>query len=53
MHILHIYIHTYIHTHIYKYICTYACTHAIMEIMRPPVYHHNNFVATHALGHMM
>ena len=49
MHILHIYIHTYIHTHIYKY----ACTHAIMKIMRPPVYHHNNFVATHALGHMM
>ena len=24
-----------------------------MKTMWPPVYHHNGFVATHALGHMM
>ena len=24
-----------------------------MKIMCPPSYHHNGFVATHALGHMM
>ena len=24
-----------------------------MKTMRPPGYHHNGFVATHALGHMM
>ena len=24
-----------------------------MNIMCPPDYHHNEFVATHALGHMM
>ena len=24
-----------------------------MKTMRPPSYHPNNFVATHALGHMM
>ena len=27
--------------------------HAIMKTMCPPAYHHNGFVATHALGHMM
>ena len=27
--------------------------HAIMKTMCPPSYHHNGFVATHALGHMM
>ena len=27
--------------------------HAIMKTMCPPGYHHNDFVATHALGHMM
>ena len=26
---------------------------AIMKTMCPPSYHHNGFVATHALGHMM
>ena len=26
---------------------------AIMKTMCPPGYHHNGFVATHALGHMM
>ena len=30
---------------IYAYICLY--------IMCPPGYHHNGFVATHALGHMI
>ena len=24
-----------------------------MKIMCPPCYHHNGFVATHALGHLM
>ena len=24
-----------------------------MKLMCPPGYHHNNFVPTHALGHMM
>ena len=27
--------------------------HAIMKTMHLTVYHHNVFVATHALGHMM
>ena len=27
--------------------------YAIMETMCPPGYHHNGFVATHALGHML
>ena len=27
--------------------------YAIMKIICPPGYHHNGFVATHALGHMM
>ena len=27
--------------------------YVIMETMCPPGYHHNGFVATHALGHMM
>ena len=25
----------------------------MMKTMCPPVYHHNDYVATHALGHMM
>ena len=25
--------------------------HEMMKTMYPGVYHHNNFVATHALGH--
>ena len=28
-------------------------TYAIMKTVCPPGYHHNGFVATHALGHMM
>ena len=27
--------------------------YAIMKTMCPPGYHHNGFVATHVLGHMM
>ena len=27
--------------------------YAIMKTMCPPGYHHNDFVATHALGHIM
>ena len=27
--------------------------YAIMKTMCPPSYHHNDFVATHALEHMM
>ena len=27
--------------------------YVIMKTMRPPGYHHNGFVATHALGNMM
>ena len=27
--------------------------YVIMKIMCPPGYHHNGFLATHALGHMM
>ena len=29
------------------------CVCVIMKTMCPPGYHHNGFVATHALGHMM
>ena len=31
----------------------YMCVCVIMKTMCPPGYHHNGFVATHALGHMM
>ena len=40
---IHIYIYIYIYIHIYP----------IMKTMCPPSYHHNDFVATHALGHMI
>ena len=36
---------------IYLYIYIYI--HAIMKTMCPPSYHHNGFVATHAVGRMM
>ena len=29
----------------------YIYIYAIMKTMCPPGYHHNDFVATHALGH--
>ena len=35
------------------YIYIYMCVCVIMKTMCPPGYHHNGFVATHALGHMM
>ena len=41
-----IYIYIYIY-YIYIYVCIYIKT------MYPPCYHHNSFVATRALGHMM
>ena len=31
----------------------YIYIYVIMKIMCPPGYHHNGFVAIHALGHMM
>ena len=46
---LYIYIYIYIYINIYIYIHIYV----IMKTMCPPGYHHNGFVATHALGHMM
>ena len=46
-----IYLSIYLSTYIYIYIYTYICV--IMKTMCPPGYHHNRFVATHALGHMM
>ena len=30
-----------------------VCIYVIMKTMCPPGYHHNDFVATHAFGHMM
>ena len=36
----------------YMYIL-YVYIYAIIKKMCPPSYHHNDFVATHALGHMM
>ena len=42
IYILYIYIY-----YIYIYVCIYIKT------MYPPCYHHNSFVATRALGHMM
>ena len=35
----------------YIYICIYI--YVIMKTICPPGYHHNGFVATHRLGHMM
>ena len=36
-----------------KYIIIYIYIFIIMKTMCPTGYHHNDFVATHALGHMM
>ena len=35
------------------YICIYIYIHLIMKTMCPPGYHHNGFVAAHALEHKM
>ena len=52
---MYIYIYIYIYIHIYIYVCIYIYIYiyVIMKTMCPPGYHHNGFVATHALGHMM
>ena len=34
------------------YLCVYVCVCIIMKTICPPGYHHNGFVATHALGHI-
>ena len=34
-------------------LCIYIYIYVIMKTMCPPGYHHNGFVATHALWHMM
>ena len=49
----YIYIYIYIYVYIYVYIYIYIHVYVIMKTMCPPGYHHNGFVATHALGHMM
>ena len=38
--------------YIYMYIYIYII-YEIMKTMCPPGYHHNGFIATHALGHMI
>ena len=39
---------------IFTFPMIYLCNiYVIMKTMCPPGYHHNGFVATHALGHMM
>ena len=35
------------------YTHTYVIIYAIKKKMCPPGYHHNGFMATHALSHMM
>ena len=44
---MYVYIYMYMHIYIYIYI------YAIRKRMCPSGYHHNGFVATNALGHMM
>ena len=47
---MYIYVYIYI---IYIYIYLYIYVYVIMKTMCPPGYHHNGFVTTHALGHMI
>ena len=47
---IYTYIYIYIYIYIYLYIYIYICNH---KTMCPPSYHHNDFVAPHALGHRM
>ena len=54
----YIYIYKYVYIYIYIYIYIiyiyiYIYIYVIMKTMCPPGYHHNGFVAIHALGHMM
>ena len=43
----------YIMYYIYIYLYIYICINAIMKTMCSPGYHHNGYVAIHALGPMM
>ena len=45
------YLYVYVYVYVYVYIYIYICNHE--NNVCPPGYHHNGFVATHALGHMM
>ena len=53
--ISNIYVYQYyicIKIYIYNiWVYIYVCIYVIMKTMCPPSYHHNGFVATHALGH--
>ena len=40
-----------IYIYIYEYVYSYI--YVIMKTMCPPGYHHNSFLATHALVHIM
>ena len=46
-------IYIYLQIDRYIYIYMYIYIYVIMKTMCPPGHHHNSFVATHALGHMM
>ena len=56
---IHVYIYIYIYLSIYLFICLSIhlylsiCVYVIMKTMCPPDYHHNGFMATHTLGHMV
>ena len=50
---IYIYIYIYMCKYIYIYLYIYIYIYAVMKTMCPPSYHHNDFVATRALGHMM
>ena len=45
------YIYIYIHTYFTK--AGWRSIYTVMKTMCPPCYHHNGFVVTHALGHVM
>ena len=51
------YYNIYIYIHTYMYICIKCIyiiyIYEIMKTLCPPGYHHNGFMAIHALGHMM
>ena len=50
---IYIYIHIFISLYLFLSLSLYIYIYVIMKTMCPPSYHHNDFVATHALGHMM
>ena len=47
-----IYIYMYIHIHVHIHIHMYIHKHVIIITICPLGYHHNGFVATHALGNI-